>query len=204
MSARSLLAATLALATLAGCSALTAVSDASAPLDAFTLSPVRPSAVRSIGQHIVVQPAAASGALATDRILLKPNRLQAEYLPAGRWVDPAPVLVQSLVVASLQNSGGFRLVGRDDAGLVPDFTLLMDLSDFQAEAPPVSATPWQVRVGLTATLIRESDRTIVASRRFEQSAAASSDSTLALVTAFDTSLAQVLRGMVIWTIAETR
>ena len=119
----------LGLGAIPGCSALTAVSGAAESLDIYTLTPARPAPVRSNGRHVVVTPATASGALMTDRILVKPNRLQAEYLPGGRWSDAAPVLVQSLVVASLQNSGAFRLVGRDDAGLMPDFTLLADLRE---------------------------------------------------------------------------
>ena len=116
------------LAGLSGCGTLSAVSDATESLDAFTLSPAQQTAAVGGRLHIVVPPPTAGGAIATDRILVKPNRLQAAYLPGGRWVDPAPILIQSLVVASLQNSGGFRLVGRDDAGLSPDLTLLLDLT----------------------------------------------------------------------------
>jgi cholesterol transport system auxiliary component len=204
MMARTLLALGLGLGLLSGCSAISAVSGATEPLDAYTLSPVRPAAVRSQGQHVVVVPAAASGALATDRILVKPNRLQAEYLPRGRWVDPAPVLVQALLVASLQNSGAFRLVGRDDAGLIPDFSVLSDLQDFQAEAPVAEGQGWTVRVGLTVTLVDEIDRRLVASRRFEEVATAPSDQTLTLVNAFDAAMGQAQHKVVAWVIAETR
>lgn len=187
-----------------GCSTLKAVSGASTPLDIYTLTPARPAPMRPNGRHVVVTPAAASGALMTDRILVKPNRLQAEYLPAGRWADPAPVLVQSLLVASLQNSGAFRLVGRDDAGLIPDFTLLADLRDFQAEAPAEPGGAWTIRIGLAVTLIDESDRQVLASRTFAQTASAPSDQTLPLVTAFDAAMAQVLQQIVDWTIATAR
>jgi cholesterol transport system auxiliary component len=194
----------LGLGALSGCSALKAVSGASASLDIYTLTPARPTPARSTGRHIVVTPAAASGALMTDRILIKPNPLQAEYLPSGRWADPAPVLVQSLVVASLQNSGAFRLVGRDDAGLLPDFTLLADLRDFQAEAPTGPDGAWTVRIRIAVTLIDESDRRVLASRTFDQTALAPSDQTLILVNAFDAAIAQVLQQIVDWTIATAR
>jgi cholesterol transport system auxiliary component len=160
--------------------------------------------VRSNGRHLVVTPAAASGALMTDRILIKPNRLQAEYLPSGRWADAAPVLVQSLLVASLQNSGAFKLVGRDDAGLIPDVTLLADLRDFQAEAPGAAGGVWTVRIGIAVTLIDETDRRVLAGRTFVQTATATSDQTLTLVNAFDAAMVQILGSVVRWTVAETR
>lgn len=194
----------LSLGSLAGCGALTAVTGATESLDIYTLSPARPAAARSNGTHVVVTPATASGALMTDRILVKPNRLQAEYLPAGRWADAAPVLVQSLVVASLQNTGAFRLVGRDDAGLVPDYTLLTDLRDFQAESPAAEGETWTVRVGLTVTLVDETDRSVRSSRSFAQTVSAPSDQTLTLVNAFDAAMVQILGQVAGWTVAETR
>lgn len=189
---------------LAGCGAITAANDASEPLDAFTLTPVRPAVIQSGGRHLVVPVAEATGALATDRILVKPNRLQAEYLPAARWIDPAPVLIQSLLVASLQTSEGFRLVGREDAGLDPDFILLVDLTDFQAEAPSDAGSAWLVRIGLSATVVRAEDRRIIASRRFEATGPAQSDGTLAIVNGFDAAVSQVLRDTVAWAVRQTR
>lgn len=189
---------------LGGCGALSAVSDATEPLDAYTLSAVRAAATGSGRGHLVVPVASATGAVGTDRILVKPNRLQAAYLPAGRWVDPAPVLIQSLLVASLQSGGGFRLVSRDDAGLTPDFTLLIDLTDFQAEAPAPAAGPWTVRVALTATVISEADRSIVASRRFEAVASSPTDETVAVVQGFDAAVAELLSALSAWTVRQTR
>jgi cholesterol transport system auxiliary component len=194
----------LGLGAMPGCSALTAVSGAAEKLDIYTLTPARPAPAQSNGRHLVVTPATASGALMTDRILVKPNRLQAQYLAAGRWADPAPVLVQSLLVASLQNSGAFRLVGRDDAGLIPDFTLLAELRDFQAEAPAGPDGTWTIRIGLAVTLIDESDRRVLAGRTFTQTAPAPSDQTLPLVNAFDTAMVQVLGQIVEWSIAAVR
>ncbi len=189
---------------LAGCGALTAVTDATEPLDAFTLSPVRPAAVKSGTRHLVVPAAAATGALATDRILIKPNPLQAEYLPAGRWVDPAPVLIQSLLIASLQTGAGFRLVSRDDAGLTPDFTLLLDLTDFQAEAPETPGGPWLVRAAMVTTVIRDDDRSILATRRFEATASAATGDTAVIVNGFDAAVAKLLKETTAWIVRQTR
>jgi len=194
----------LSAALLSGCGAISAVSDASAPLDAFTLSPARPAQVRSGTGHLVVQPSASTGAIATDRILIKPTPLQAEYLPEARWIDPAPVLMQSLMVASLQSSAAFRLVSRDDAGLNPDFVLLTDLTDFQAEAAAPGSAAWTIRVGLTVTVVRDEDRSIVASRRFDATATAPAGDTGLVVVAFDRATGEVLREAVAWIVRQTR
>lgn len=194
----------LGLLTTAGCGALGAVEQAAAPLDAFTLAPITPPDATQSGLHIIVEPTEATGALATDRILIKPNALQAQYLPAGRWTDPAPDLVRILLVTSLQNSGGFLRVGRDGAGLLPDYTILSDLQDFQAEPATDGSQTWRVRVGITLSIVRESDRTLIGSRHFQGFAPANTDDTIALVNAFQLAMSTALAEQVDWILSQTR
>lgn len=185
------------LSLLVGCGAISSLSKAGEELDAFTLSPVRAAEAAAGGsQHLIVELPGASGALATDRILIKPVPYQAQYLPDGRWTEPAPALVQTLLVASFQNLGGFRLVGRAANGLTPDYTLMTELQDFQAEPLGPAPAGYTVRVTLMMTLIRESDRSIVASRRF--SATETVADTDGLVAGFDRALQVVMRQVVAW------
>lgn len=191
--------ALLAAAALAGCSPLSSLSAASTPLDAYTLTPLAGEARFSGSRHLVVELPTGSGAIINDRILVRPNRLQAAFLPDGRWVDPAPQLLQTLLVQSLQTSGAFRLVGRQALGLFPDYTLLTEIRDFHAEPlPPGGAASHRVRVGLVLSLVRESDRRVVATRRFDAATDASNDATMTLVTAFDAATGAVLREAVAW------
>jgi len=196
----------LILALLSGCGALTAVSDASARMDAYTLTPVAGAGgdAATGSRHLIVELPTSAGALATDRILIRPVPVQAQYLPDGRWSEPTPALVQTLLVASFQNLGGFRLVGRSAAGLQPDYTLMTELQDFHAEPSGVGTTPLTVRVGAMATLIRESDRRIVATRRFAATAGVASDDTLAVVRGFETATQALLRDVVVWTRTQAR
>jgi cholesterol transport system auxiliary component len=195
----------LILALLGGCSTLSALSSASASMDAFTLSPVPTSGTPLPGRrHLVVELPTSAGAVSSDRILVKPVPFQAEYLPDGRWSEPAPALIQTLLVASFQNTGGFRLVGRTGAGLMPDYTLMTELQDFHAEPQGAERAPLMVRVSVMATLIRESDRTIVGARRFAASATAPTNDTATLVRAFDAATRQVLDEVVSWTRAQGR
>jgi cholesterol transport system auxiliary component len=199
----SLLLLSLALPLLSACGAVSSLSEASEELDAYTLSPARGSGTVAAGRrHLVVELPTSAGALGTDRILIKPIPFQAQYLPDGRWSEPAPALVQTLLVASFQNLGGFRLVGRTGAGLMPDYTLMTELQEFQAEPAGADTAGVAVKVSVMMTLIRESDRRIVASRRFAAIETAASDTTPVVVGAFDRALQTVLGEAVLWTRAQ--
>lgn len=193
----------LTLTLVSGCGALSSLSDAGKELDAYTLSPATGSGTAAPGsRHLVVELPSSAGALGTDRILIKPIRFQAQYLPDGRWSEPAPALVQTLLIASFQNLGGFRLVGRTGAGLMPDYTLMTELQEFQAEPTGAGTAKVNVKISVMMTLIRESDRRIVASRRIAASVPVGSDDTLAIVAGFDRALQTVLSEAHLWTKAQ--
>lgn len=195
----------LVLSLMSGCGALNAISDASTPMDAYTLSPVGAGTAAEPGsRHLVVELPSSAGALASDRILIKPVPFQAQYLPDGNWSEPAPALVQSLLVTSFQNTGGFRLVGRTGAGLMPDYTLMTELQEFHAEPTGTSPAQLTIRISAMMTLIRESDRHIAASRRFTATAVAPSDDTNTLVRGFDSAMQTILHEAVTWTRAQAR
>lgn len=190
----------IATSTLSGCGAISSLSKAGAELDAYTLTPASGSGTPARGRgHLIVELPSSAGALATDRILIKPVPYQAQYLPGGRWIEPAPALLQTLLVASFQNVGGYELVGRTANGLNPDYTLMTELMDFQIEPSGSEPDQFAVRITMMMTLIRESDRRIVASRRFTTSETTASDDTQVLVGAFDRALQRLLQEIVEWT-----
>ncbi|AMY69527.1 ABC-type transport auxiliary lipoprotein family protein [Frigidibacter mobilis] len=195
----------LALLLMSGCGALTAVSEASAPRDAYTLSPVVAASAPAAGRgHLVVELPSSAGALANDRILIKPVAFQAQYLPDAQWSEPAPALVQTLLVTSFQNLGGFRLVGRTGAGLMPDYTLMTELQEFHAQPAGPDAKPLDIHVSAMMTLIRESDRRIIGSHRFATTALVQTDQSADIVQGFDSALQTLLREAVVWTGAQAR
>jgi cholesterol transport system auxiliary component len=194
---------TLALTPLGGCGAVSSLSRASTELDAYTLSPATGDGAAGGGGHLIVELPTSAGALGTDRILIKPLPYQAQYLPDGRWSEPTPALVQTLLIASFQNLGGFRLVSRSANGLSPDYTVVTDIQDFQVEPTGPGSEVFAVKIGLIVTLIRESDRSIIASRRFTSGGTVASDDTLALVAGFERALQMVLRDVVVWARSRT-
>ncbi|MCZ7676263.1 MAG: ABC-type transport auxiliary lipoprotein family protein [Roseovarius sp.] len=198
LSRRALLSLSAA-AGLSGCGAVSAVSRASNPLDTYTLSPLGPAGARpGSTRHLVVELPTSGGELATDRILIKVSPLQAEYLPDARWSEPTPAMVQTLLVNSLLNRGGFRLVSRVGAGLEPDFTLMSEIQAFQAELSGPDLASAQIRVQLQMTLIRESDRAIAGTRRFSGTEAVASDSTVALIAGLDRATQSMLADAIGW------
>jgi cholesterol transport system auxiliary component len=92
------------------------------------------------------------------------------------------------------------LVGRTANGLNPDYTLMTEIQDFQAEPVGEDQSEFLVRISVLATLIRESDRAIVASRRFAATETVGSDDTQSLVAAFDRAAQTVLQNIVLWTV----
>lgn len=198
LSRRSLLSLSAG-ATLSGCGAVSAVSRASDPLDTYTLSPLEPVASRPRGGgHLVVELPTSGGELATDRVLIKVSPRQAEYLPGARWSEPTPAMVQTLVVNSLLNRGGFLLVSRVGAGLMPDHTLMTEIQAFQAELTGPNLASAQIRILIQMTLIRETDRAITGSRRFGSTASVTSDSTVALIAGLDRAMQAVLADATAW------
>ncbi|MCC5983664.1 MAG: membrane integrity-associated transporter subunit PqiC [Rhodobacteraceae bacterium] len=195
---RSVLALTGALA-LTGCGGLLGLGEATRPLDAYELRVPGDigRAPRSIARSLVIETPESTGGLATDRIMIRPNPLQAAYLPRARWTDEAPVMVRGLLVRAFEDTNALRHVGRRALpGGISDFTLITDLTDFQAELRADDTV--QVRVRLTARLVRDDDGQVLATRVFQALAPAASDEALAIVEAFDSAMADVLRALAPW------
>jgi cholesterol transport system auxiliary component len=176
---------------LGGCSAISALGDATTPLDAYDLALDPALGPRASGgalaRSLVVELPEVAGALDTDRILIRPNPLQAQYLPEARWTDPAPQLVQRLLVRNIEDSGALRYVGTRPLGAAGDFALISRLTDFQAEVGVVDIVT--IRLRLSARLVRETDASVIASRVFEATAVAPSTDPLTLVQAFNIAAA---------------
>lgn len=183
---------------LAGCTAISALEGASQPLEIYELrTPQLPRAASRRNIEVVVAEPTASGALATERIMIRPAPLQAQYLPGVRWADTAPVMVQTLMVRSFTETDAFRSVGRGPIGTVADFTILSELTDFQAE-PADDGSDAIIRVRLVIRLVRESDAKVVATRVFAVSAQAASTDANTIAAAFDVATSRLLTDIVPW------
>lgn len=170
------------------------------PPKLYTLTPKStfdPSLPRVSWQIVVEAPSAAAN-LNTSRIALAMTPTSADYYANAAWTDRAPLMIQTLLVESLENTRRIVGVGRDPLSVRPTYVLQSELREFQAEyfhgMPPLA------RVRIVARLVRQFDRQIIASRGFERCVRASEDSVPAVVQAFDAALDGVLKGAVSWTL----
>ncbi|TGD63671.1 hypothetical protein EYC08_13045 [Tabrizicola sp. WMC-M-20] len=194
-----LLAAT---AFLSGCAAISALSGAATPLESYDLQAPAdgPVARSSLARQLVVEVPSAPGGLMTERIMIRPRPLQAQYLTDGQWSAEAPLMIQTLMVRTLEDSNGFRYVGRRPLGSFGDYVLISELTDLQAEAAQ-EGDGATVRVRLTARLVRESDASVLSARTFNVSFPVASTETIDLVEGFNSATQIMLKDLSAWVLA---
>ncbi len=148
-------------------------------------------------QLTIGKPVAEAG-LSTARIALRHNPVTLEYFARANWIDTAPMMVQTLIVESFENTGKIVAVGRESVSLRADYRLIAELREFQAEYSGASAPT--VRVRINAKLVRMPQREIIATVTDENRVAAKDASMQSIVQAFDAALGKTLKRLVQWTL----
>jgi cholesterol transport system auxiliary component len=138
----------------------------------------------------------ATAALDTERIALSRGPLRFDYFANAAWIDHAPAMVQNLLVESLQDAGQIRVVARPSGELRPDAALQTDLNRFEADYDDAERP--EITVRLECRLVRVSDGTVLAARRFEGTGRAAANDTAQIVAAFDESFHAALRALAPW------
>ncbi|MEQ8343986.1 MAG: ABC-type transport auxiliary lipoprotein family protein [Sneathiellaceae bacterium] len=197
-----LLALAVAGLVLAGCGAL-----GGPPPQVFALTPKSTFAdnLPDIGERLqlVVEQPESAGGLNTNRIAVKPHPLQLDYYAGARWTERAPLMVQTLLLESFENTGKIISVGREAIGLRPDFVLRGDLREFQAQyfdARSSSIEVPHILVQFNAKLIEQPRERIFDSRNFESCVRARSGSLDDVIAAFDEALGNVMKDAVQWSL----
>ncbi|MCP4250295.1 MAG: hypothetical protein GY778_24900, partial [bacterium] len=137
----------------------------------------------TVGWQLVLEAPLADASLNTTRIALQRNPMQLEYYARSGWTDRAPLMVQTLMIESFENSGKIVAVGRETVGLRPDYVLKTELREFQSEY--FGGGLPQVRVAMNAKLVKMSSRIIVASESWDYVVDTSADRTDEVIQAFD-------------------
>ena len=196
--------AILTFALVGGCAGLGTLKQAAKPNDLYLLTPKSTfsSALPRIQKQIVVEEPTATAAVNTDQIAIQPTPLQVQYLPRARWVDRAPLIVQTLLIESFENSGKVAAVGRSTVGLRADYVIAPDLREFQGivVADPENGDKIRIEVRMNIKVIDEYDDKIIASNSFQENVVAASDQTSDLIKAFDLALGRAMRDAVEWSI----
>lgn len=182
----------------AGCTSL--LPAGSAPPKLYTLTPASdfPPDGRRVSWQLLVDVPASAAALDTDRIALSRSPTSIDYFADAAWTDRAPLLVQSLLVQSFENSGRISAIARESLALRADYILRPELRHFEADYTGAGPPSAHIEIGLK--LVKMPDRGIMAQRRVETRAPASENQVPAIVEAFNTALHDAMRQAVGWTL----
>lgn len=186
-----------AMASLTGCGAVTALNSAATPLDTYDLLPV-PSAARGprSGRTLAVALPELPAAIASDRIMIKPDAVSVTYLPDARWSDELPRVFQSLLVRSISGTGRLAYVGRSEGGPIANTVLLARLDAFHLQV--LADDSIEARADATLTLLDDRTQRVRSSRSFSGTALSVDDTPRAAVAAFQTILNALLPEMADW------
>ncbi len=191
-----LVAALLCAALVAGCAGM--IPGRGAPPKLYSLSPKSTFSpdLPTVSWQLVVEAPVSAETLNTARIALSRDPLTLDYYGNALWSERAPVLVQTLLVESFENTGKIVAVARKATDLRADYVLKTDLREFQAEysgsGPPVA------HVQINAKLVKMPERTIIAAFKSERRIEATGTELIDVVYAFDDALGKVLRSIVEW------
>jgi cholesterol transport system auxiliary component len=184
---------------LGGCAALELAT--AEPPRLYDLTPKSTfDALPTVPGRLSVETTTATAGLNTARIALRQTPTTLDYYAGANWIDVVPVMVQNLLLESLDNTGKIDVLGREVVGVRADLALLTHVREFQAEYDSAGAP--QVRVRLQARLIRLPRRTSIAAISEESIVRASNTSLPAIVDAFDEAFGKVLKRIVEWVVTE--
>jgi cholesterol transport system auxiliary component len=187
-----------AAALLAGCTLYEAATE---PTDLYTVTPKSTfdPDLPAVYWQLAVEVPAASANLNTGRIAIAMTPTSTDYFAKVAWTDRAPLMVQTRLVDSFENTRKIVAVARESIELRANYVLQPDLRNFEAlyyyGQPPI------VRVRIIAKLVRMPDRQIIGVGSFERCVRARADKVQKVVEAFDQALGSVIKRLVAWTLS---
>lgn len=186
------LVALLAAGLCAGCagSVLTSANEAPAlyRLEASTMSP----GGDELPLALVVSRPRALSSLDTDRIAVVRPGGGFDYFADVRWADPAPQMLQGLLVRAIDADGRFAAVVAAPSRVPADLMLEVELRRFEASyAAPDRAPRIRVELQLSLVDVRKGARIVSFGATAEADAAG--DHRSAVVAAFDQATGDALR-----------
>jgi cholesterol transport system auxiliary component len=183
---------------LGGCSGL---FGGSAPAHLYRVTPksTYPSNLPHRPVQILVDVPLAPAGLDSSRIALSRSAVSIDYFADSEWTDRAPLLVQTALVESFENSKAVNAIDRESVGLRADFILKTEIRHFEAVYDSPNGPP-DVWAAINVRLVNPSTRDILAQSSFERRRQASANDVPSIVLAFDEALGGVMKEIVVWTV----
>ena len=183
---------------LAGCSGL---FGGSAPAHLYRVTPksTYPANLPHRPVQILVDVPLAPAGLDSSRIALSRSAVSIDYFADSEWTDRAPLLVQTALVESFENSNTVNAIDRESVGLRADFILKTEIRHFEAVYDSPNGPP-DVWTAINVRLVNPSNRDIVAQSSFERRQRASANDVPSIIATFDEALGEVMKDIVVWTV----
>jgi cholesterol transport system auxiliary component len=185
--------------TLAGCSGLLGGGE---PAHLYRLTPKStypPNLPHRTVQLLINEPLAPAG-LDKSRIALSRSPVSIDYFADSEWTDRAPLLVQTAILQSFENSKTITAIARESVGLRADFIIETEIRHFEAVYDSPNGPP-EIWVAINIRLVNPTSREVVAQTSFERRERASANEVPSIVSAFDEALGGVMKEIVVWTVS---
>lgn len=181
----------------AGCSGALFGPQADPPETYRLETPAVPSAADRLPLVLTVARPRAAESLDSDRIAVVRPDQRFDYYAGLRWSEPAPQMLQSLLVGSLQSAGRYEAVLAAPSRVPVDLLLDVELRRFEARYPLADAAP-VVRVEMQLTLVDPRRSRRIAGVLVSAEAAAAADRRGDVMAAFEQATAKALADAAAW------
>lgn len=121
---------------------------------------------RTYRRHLVIETPMVYPPLDNARIALRTSSQTIDYYACAEWGDRLANLIQESIIYSVQNSGYFASVSRPGEGLNAEYTLKLDVRDFQIIYNE-NTEPKHAQVTYLAQIVRNGTRRVIARKLFE-------------------------------------
>lgn len=153
----------------------------------------------TVSWQLLVDTMNAPAGLDTTSIAVRQRTSSLDYYEGVAWTDRAPVMMQRLLVETLENTGLITGVGRDSLAIRANFVLRCELRDFQADTTGTNTTMATVRT--SCALINMPDREIVARESHSGQATAGGTEFAQIVAAFNRATDDALTDIAQWALS---
>lgn len=151
-----------------------------------------------ITARMAIDVPSATAGLNTARIAVKPTPTQFEYYANARWVDVVPVMAQTLLLESFDNSEKIDVLERGAYSLRADYGLVVNIREFQAEYSGDGSPDVQIR--FQVRLVEMPRRKTIAATSVIGLAQSTSRKMNDIVIAFDQAFGRATKDLVSWTL----
>lgn len=182
---------------LAGCGGL---FGGRSPAQLYRVTPVHtfPPGLPHLPVQVLIDEPLAPAGLDTTRIALSRSAVSIEYFADSEWTDRVPLMVQTALLDSFEDSKALSAINRESLGLHADFILKTEIRHFEALYDSSNQAP-EVWVSIVTRLVNPSSRDIVSQASFERRVRAEINDVPQIVLAFQEALEGVMEEIVVWT-----